>query len=325
MTLPVDQQKCGNCYFARTMQLPRIAVGGGVRSPNSSSLVCCYPAPSTMANPPTVSTPWRPISDEFWCGFWSDDGAQLRGSPGEQGPPGELGPQGLTGPKGDTGSTGPQGATGPIGVTGPQGLTGATGPQGSTGPAGSTGAKGDTGVTGPQGATGPGGATGAKGDTGSTGPQGATGPTGATGPKGDTGVAGAQGTTGSQGSTGPQGATGSTGTTGPTGPQGATGPQGLIGQSGFNSGIATVDFGSTPSSSAAITIEDEDVGPYSFISASILGRNTITNSAIQHEMASVFMKASIQDIVPGTSFAINCVCLAGLATGSFKIDWMWGR
>lgn len=88
-------------------------------------------------------------------------------------------------------------------------------------------------------------------------------------------------------------------------------------------GIATVDFGSSPSSQATVLVDSQDIGAYSFAQAVINSRSTADNNTIQHEMAGVFMRAIIQDIVPGVSFTIGCACLAGRATGKFKVDWAW--
>lgn len=100
MTLPVDQQNCGNCFFARTMPRVRSKSGpSGQSDASATALSCCYPVPGTMANPPSVLNPWREILPAFWCGFWSDVG--LGASTGPQGPPGIQGipgPQGIQGP-----------------------------------------------------------------------------------------------------------------------------------------------------------------------------------------------------------------------------------
>lgn len=88
-------------------------------------------------------------------------------------------------------------------------------------------------------------------------------------------------------------------------------------------GIAVVDFGSTPSSQATVVVEDQDIGAYSFVQAVINSRATADNNQIQHEMAGAFIRSVIQDIVPGIGFSIGCICFAGRATGKFKVDWAW--
>lgn len=129
MAIAINQQNCGNCYFARTMTRVDTVSGAvtGLTS-TSSTLNCCYPAPSTMANQPSLKVPWRVIDSAYWCGQWSDNAGT-----GPTGPQGIQGIQGVQGLIGLTGLTGPQGSIGPTGLTGTIGATGATGAQGIAG------------------------------------------------------------------------------------------------------------------------------------------------------------------------------------------------
>lgn len=72
MTLPVNQQNCGNCYFVRTMPRVRSTSGPVGAQQSTTALACCLPAPGTMANPPSITNPWREVLAAYWCGQWAD-------------------------------------------------------------------------------------------------------------------------------------------------------------------------------------------------------------------------------------------------------------
>lgn len=199
-------------------------------------------------------------------------------------------------------------------------------------------------ITGPTGSTGSTGATGSAGATGAAGADGADGReveiqnngthiqwryvgdvswtnivalTAITGPQGPTGATGATGSTGATGATGPQGPQGDPG---PTGATGATGPAGA----GVTSGIVDIDFGSTPSNEASVTVTGQTgILTTSTVDAQIMARATSDNTATMHQLAAINMRLSVSQPVADSGFTITAYCLIGYATGKFSVNWRW--
>lgn len=279
---------------------------------------------------------------------------------GISGATGLVGATGFTGVVGATGPTGPVGVTGVVGSTGVSGPAGVTGASGAAGqsisivgsvatsaslPGSGTVGQGyittntghlwiwngaawqDVGnITGPAGATGPQGSTGATGPTGASGGAGVTGPIGVTGPTGVVGSTGVIGVSGLAGATGATGVSGVGGAVGATGPTGLTGASGSTGATGPDSpaGTATVDFRSSPSTTAVVTVSGQAaIKTTSQIALWFMASSSANNNPIQHQMAAAMITLIGGAIVAGTGFTIYATSTGGLATGQFVVQWAW--
>lgn len=88
-------------------------------------------------------------------------------------------------------------------------------------------------------------------------------------------------------------------------------------------GVATIDFGTTPVSEATIAV----TGQAGFTSANqaeahIEEDSTADNPAVYHRSLAALAKAFIESKIAG-GFTIRVQLLCGLATGTFKIPWVW--
>lgn len=145
MPTPVEQQNCANCYFSRVETAAKVIDGGrGVQE--MTRRFCHFNPPPPPSDEVRHSLGWRGVTDDEWCGFWSEDASKnVISITLPETITGAKGDTGAQGPSGVQGDTGPQGNTGPQGAQGPQGVQGDTGPQGVAGPSGPSGADGAAG------------------------------------------------------------------------------------------------------------------------------------------------------------------------------------
>ena len=89
-------------------------------------------------------------------------------------------------------------------------------------------------------------------------------------------------------------------------------------------GAVLIDFGSTPIEEATVVVSDAGVVSGSiveaFVQASDLG--AATNDENAHEVASASMKITCTAKSAGVSFTLVAMCLFGLATGTFNLQWV---
>lgn len=91
-----------------------------------------------------------------------------------------------------------------------------------------------------------------------------------------------------------------------------------------NSGIATIDFGATPTEEGSIAVTGQmGILATSNIQAFIVARSTIDNNETNHKFGAIALRLIVSDIVVGVGFTINAYSIIGLVTGTFKIDWRW--
>jgi hypothetical protein len=89
-------------------------------------------------------------------------------------------------------------------------------------------------------------------------------------------------------------------------------------------GIATIDFGSSPSVEASVTVSGQTgILTTSNVTLSIVARSTATNDTTAHSFASAALRLVSSTPSAGNGFTITAYCLIGYATGEFKIDWAW--
>ena len=89
-------------------------------------------------------------------------------------------------------------------------------------------------------------------------------------------------------------------------------------------GTSIVNFGSTPSVEATASVN----GQTSILSTScaeswIMEATTIDNNASNHRFGGVSFRFTCGIPINGNGFIIYVTCLAGAATGQFKICWVW--
>lgn len=91
------------------------------------------------------------------------------------------------------------------------------------------------------------------------------------------------------------------------------------------SGTAILDFGPTPSSQAQIDVSGQaGITVNSRIRTWLSSeRHMSDNDENSHLMAGLFMKLVAGDVVPDTGFTIYALSMVGLATGRFRVDWLW--
>lgn len=90
------------------------------------------------------------------------------------------------------------------------------------------------------------------------------------------------------------------------------------------SGTAVLDFGLTPSPEASVSV----TGQTGITTASRVrvwfGGNTMSdNDATEHLMAGVLTKLTPSQPVADDGFTIYADNIGGLATGKFRLQWLW--
>lgn len=283
------------------------------------------------------------------------------GPVGKPGPVGPVGPTGPVGPMGRTGKDGERGPQGLQGPQGQRGQQGPQGPQGLRGPDGASivGPKGDVGAQGPRGRDG---LDGLPGKDGKDGKRGEKGPKGEKGEPGDTRVYSGMGGSGGGSSglpltggtlTGPltvEGAVAATsftegGTTlaskyqalnakltalaalanaaGVLTNDGSGGLSWAAAGGGANFGTTTLDFTSTPSGEASVSITGlTTITATSRVEAWLMARATVDNDAEAHKAAAFFTRFVCSVPTAGVGFTITAFSLADL-TGLLSVEYTW--
>ena len=89
-------------------------------------------------------------------------------------------------------------------------------------------------------------------------------------------------------------------------------------------GNIIVDFGSTPSMEATASVTGQtDILSTSCAEAWIMEAVTADNNASNHRFGGVSFRFTCGVPVDGVGFIIYVTCLAGAATGEFKLCWVW--
>lgn len=89
-------------------------------------------------------------------------------------------------------------------------------------------------------------------------------------------------------------------------------------------GTAIVSFGSTPSTEASVSVTGQSaILATSLAEAWVMGATTTDNDENAHLFGGVSFRVTCGIPSVGTGFTIYVTCIAGLATGDFKIQWVW--
>lgn len=89
-------------------------------------------------------------------------------------------------------------------------------------------------------------------------------------------------------------------------------------------GTAIIDFGATPSAEASVVVTGQaGLTAGSFVEAFMQGSSTADNTAIDHRWAGVAFRMMVDTVVGGVGFTIYVTSIAGLATGTFNINWVY--
>lgn len=107
---------------------------------------------------------------------------------------------------------------------------------------------------------------------------------------------------------------------------GATGPQGAAGADGTtsHSGTAILDFGATPASEASVDVSGQSgIGLASRIRVWFSGSAMGDNDIGSHLQAGAMTMLVPGSIIAGVGFSIYATIRTGLATGQFRISWIW--
>lgn len=89
-------------------------------------------------------------------------------------------------------------------------------------------------------------------------------------------------------------------------------------------GTATVDFGATPAAEASVAVTGQaTILSTSSAEAFLMEDVTGDNDANAHQFAAYSMRPVCTIPSAGVGFTINLLCEIGLATGQFKVRWVW--
>lgn len=89
-------------------------------------------------------------------------------------------------------------------------------------------------------------------------------------------------------------------------------------------GTAVINFGSTPSAEASVLVTGQTaITGTTFVEAFMQGSSTGDNDASAHRYAAVALRFIVDDLVAGTGFTIFATSIAGLATGTFNVKWVY--
>lgn len=89
-------------------------------------------------------------------------------------------------------------------------------------------------------------------------------------------------------------------------------------------GTATIDFGSTPAAESSVTVTGQAaILATSQVEAWVMGATTASNDANAHMLAATSMRIFCGAPTAGQGFTITAINTMGLATGQFKIQWVW--
>lgn len=103
-------------------------------------------------------------------------------------------------------------------------------------------------------------------------------------------------------------------------------PRGQVGATGagITAGVVEIDFGSTPTNEASVTVTGQTgIQTTSTVDATIMARSTADNTLSDHQFAALSMRLSVSQPVADTGFTITAYNLIGFATGRFQINWRW--
>ena len=88
-------------------------------------------------------------------------------------------------------------------------------------------------------------------------------------------------------------------------------------------GTAPLSFGATPAGEASVLVSGELVAADSHIEAFFMQDSTADNTVDDHRMAALMISLSCVVTVVGDEFRIDAESRGWLATGDFKVRWVW--
>lgn len=89
-------------------------------------------------------------------------------------------------------------------------------------------------------------------------------------------------------------------------------------------GSATLDFGSTPTDEASVTVTGQaGILAGSDVEAYFMADSTADNGTDEHAEGAALCKLVCGNIVPGTGFTIYAHAIAALGLNTFKVRWVW--
>jgi len=89
-------------------------------------------------------------------------------------------------------------------------------------------------------------------------------------------------------------------------------------------GSAVLDFGATPTDEAAVVVTGQaGIVAGSHVEAFFMRESTGDNNEEEHEGMAIYCPLTVGTIVAGTGFTIYATMLAGYATGTFDVRWVW--
>jgi hypothetical protein len=89
-------------------------------------------------------------------------------------------------------------------------------------------------------------------------------------------------------------------------------------------GIATLDFGSTPAEEAQVGVTGQaGIVSGSFVEAFFMRETTADNGVDEHEEAAAMCRLVCGAVVAGAGFTIYATAIHALATGTFSVRWVW--
>jgi hypothetical protein len=89
-------------------------------------------------------------------------------------------------------------------------------------------------------------------------------------------------------------------------------------------GTATIDFGSTPVTEGTIAVTGQAaILATSLIEAFMLEASTADNTTTDHKSLAWAACCWVESIIAGTGFTIRLILRAGMAKGTYKVQWVW--
>lgn len=92
----------------------------------------------------------------------------------------------------------------------------------------------------------------------------------------------------------------------------------------YAAGTVVLDYGDTPSPTASVDVAGQTgITPSSHVRVWFQGEVMSNNDAQAHLMAGALVRLTPSDPVADVGFTIYASNIGGLATGKFRVDWLW--